>query len=106
MEYTQTSGISGNWVKKEELKNGQTAKITNEVTRQPSNFKNEDGSPQMQDVGKVMFDGFKEALNVSFLRGNALEPRGTGTRIIAQIVNDKTPNWGAGFAREVRNKYP
>lgn len=47
-----------------------------------------------------------EALSVNFLRGNALEPRGTGTRIIAQIVNDKTPNWGAGFARAVRDKYP
>jgi hypothetical protein len=47
-----------------------------------------------------------EALSINFLRGNALEPRGTGTRIIAQIVNDKTPNWGAGFARAVRNKYP
>jgi hypothetical protein len=47
-----------------------------------------------------------EALSINFLRGSALEPRGTGDRIIAQIVNDKTPNWGAGFAREVRNKYP
>jgi O-acetyl-ADP-ribose deacetylase (regulator of RNase III) len=47
-----------------------------------------------------------EALNVTLLRGNALEPRGTGTRIIAHIVNDKAPNWGAGFARAVRNKYP
>jgi hypothetical protein len=40
------------------------------------------------------------------LRGNALDPRGTGPWIIAQIVNDKTPNWGAGFARAVRNRYP
>jgi hypothetical protein len=47
-----------------------------------------------------------EALSVNFLRGNALEPRGTGTWMIAQIVNDKTPNWGAGFARAVRDKYP
>ncbi len=46
------------------------------------------------------------ASSINFLRGNALEPNGTGTRIIAQIVNDKTPNWGAGFARAVRNKYP
>jgi len=47
-----------------------------------------------------------EGLSVNFLRGNALEPRGTGTRIIAQIVNDKTPNWGAGFAHAVKDKYP
>jgi len=47
-----------------------------------------------------------KALSITSLRGDALEPRGTGLRIIAQIVNDKTPNWGAGFARAVRNKYP
>ena len=47
-----------------------------------------------------------DALSLMSLRGNALDPRGTGPRIIAQIVNDKTPNWGAGFARAVRNKYP
>lgn len=47
-----------------------------------------------------------KALSITSLRGDALEPRGTGLRIIAQIVNDKTPNWGAGFARAVRDKYP
>ena len=44
--------------------------------------------------------------NLTFLRGNALEPRGTGEGIIAHIVNDKTPNWGAGFARAVKKEYP
>ena len=47
-----------------------------------------------------------KALSIVSLRGNALNPRGIGPWIIAQIVNDKTPNWGAGFARAVRNKYP
>ena len=47
-----------------------------------------------------------EALSLVSLRGDALDPRGTGPRIIAQIVNDKTPNWGAGFARAIRTKYP
>lgn len=40
------------------------------------------------------------------LRGDALEPRGDDRRIIAHIVNDKTPNWGAGFGRAVKSKYP
>lgn len=44
--------------------------------------------------------------SIRHLRGDALEPRDGGIKIIAQIVNDKTPNWGAGFARAVRNKYP
>lgn len=46
------------------------------------------------------------ALSIKSIRGDALEPRGNGRKIIAQIVNDKTPNWGAGFACAVRNKYP
>ena len=37
--------------------------------------------------------------------GDALEPRGDGTKVIAHIVNDRTPNWGGGFALEVRKKW-
>jgi len=47
-----------------------------------------------------------KALSIKSIRGDALEPRGNGRKVIAQIINDKTPNWGAGFARAVRNKYP
>jgi hypothetical protein len=43
---------------------------------------------------------------IEYLRGDALEPRGSGTRIIAHIVNDKTPRWGAGFAKAVATKWP
>jgi len=45
------------------------------------------------------------AFSIKSIRGDALEPRGNGRKIIAQVVNDKTPNWGAGFARAVRNRY-
>lgn len=45
-------------------------------------------------------------LRIRYLRGDATEPRGTGWRIIAQIVNDKTPNWGGGFAKYVKQKWP
>lgn len=38
--------------------------------------------------------------------GDALSPRGLGPKIIAFIVNDKTPNWGASFARAVADKWP
>jgi hypothetical protein len=43
---------------------------------------------------------------IEYLRGSALEPRGDGQRIIAHIVNDKTPRWGAGFAKAVAAKWP
>lgn len=39
------------------------------------------------------------------LRGDATNPRGAGNRILAFIVNDKTPRWGAGFALSVRKKW-
>jgi len=40
------------------------------------------------------------------IRGNALEPRGEGPRVIAQIVNDKGRAWGGGFSQAARDKYP
>lgn len=43
---------------------------------------------------------------IQYLRGDALEPRGDGDRVVAHIVNDKTPNWGGGFALAVRKRYP
>ena len=46
-----------------------------------------------------------EALQIRHLFGDALEPRGEGRRIIAHIVNDGTPNWGGGFAREVGSRW-
>ncbi|MCI4347408.1 MAG: ImmA/IrrE family metallo-endopeptidase [Thermoplasmata archaeon] len=38
--------------------------------------------------------------------GDALAPRGTGPRVVAQIVNDKTPNWGGGVSLAARNRFP
>jgi hypothetical protein len=44
---------------------------------------------------------------ITEVRGNALEPRGTGSKLIVHIVNDATPNWGGGgFAQAVRTKWP
>jgi len=45
--------------------------------------------------------------SIDYFHGNALSPRGKGHRIVCQIVNDKTANWGgAGFASAVRRKWP
>lgn len=43
---------------------------------------------------------------IVMLRGNALEPRGRGPHLIAQIVNDAAPRWGGGFSLAVRERYP
>jgi Zn-dependent peptidase ImmA (M78 family) len=43
---------------------------------------------------------------VEHLVGDATQPRGGERKLILQIVNDKTPRWGAGFALAVRKKWP
>jgi len=43
---------------------------------------------------------------IRYLKGNALEPRGGDQKLIVQVVNDKAMIWGAGFSRQLRNKWP
>jgi hypothetical protein len=43
--------------------------------------------------------------SVQYLIGDATKPRGRGQKIIAHIVNDATPRWGAGFARVVARRW-
>lgn len=43
---------------------------------------------------------------LAYLRGDATSPRGSGRRLVAQIVNDRTPRWGGGFALSVRRRWP
>lgn len=43
---------------------------------------------------------------VTTVRGDATKPRGAGPKIVAFIVNDATPRWGAGFALAVKSKWP
>ena len=44
---------------------------------------------------------------LEYRRGDALAPAGEGPRLIAHIVNDRTPNWGGnGFAAALKRRYP
>lgn len=44
---------------------------------------------------------------IYYLKGNALEPRGNETKVIAHVVNNKATAWGgAGFAKQLKAKYP
>jgi len=65
MKYQKQISVNGNWAKGAELVNGNSAKIVSETTPTPSQFKNKDGSPKVQDVCKIQFDGLPEPLNVS-----------------------------------------
>jgi Zn-dependent peptidase ImmA (M78 family)/O-acetyl-ADP-ribose deacetylase (regulator of RNase III) len=43
---------------------------------------------------------------ITYLRGDATRPRGTGPRIIAQVVNDSAFTWGGGFSLALREIWP
>lgn len=44
---------------------------------------------------------------ISYVHGSATAPRGGGRRLVVQVVNDKTANWGGGgFASAVRTAWP
>jgi len=62
--------------------------------------------PRIVGIARTHFSSASKVLRMTRLRGDALEPRGTGPRIIAHIVNDKTPNWGAGFPLALKKKWP
>lgn len=45
--------------------------------------------------------------SITYLKGNALEPRGESAKIVVHIVSDATPNWGGrSFAVAVKQKWP
>jgi hypothetical protein len=75
-DYEKKEFIAGKWADKAELfeKRITKAKIVSETNPESSSFKNEDGTPQMQDVCKVQFPGYPEALKVALNRAtiNAL----------------------------------
>lgn len=68
MKYQQQSSLSGAWVDKTKIHNGQRAKIVSEAKSMPSNFQDDKGNVKNQDVAKVHFEGDKEAVNVSLNR--------------------------------------
>jgi Zn-dependent peptidase ImmA (M78 family)/O-acetyl-ADP-ribose deacetylase (regulator of RNase III) len=43
---------------------------------------------------------------ITYLKRDATEPLESTPTLIAHVVNDKTPNWGAGFGRFLAKKWP
>lgn len=85
--YTKTSKVIGGWFKGADFygKDGLKAKIITEVEPVPSQFKNEDGTQKIQDVGKVQFEGIPEPLNMNI---NAV----SRDALVEAFGNDST-NW-------------
>ena len=72
--YVKNVSLGGSWVKPADLKSGMRAKIVSETSPIPSQFLNKDGSPKVQDVCKIQFEGLNDVLNLALNRAtiNAL----------------------------------
>lgn len=66
--YDKHNSISGNWIRANEVVSGTLAKIKSETSPSPSQFKDKEGNPKMQDVAKVQLKGQKDLVNVSLNR--------------------------------------
>jgi O-acetyl-ADP-ribose deacetylase (regulator of RNase III) len=44
--------------------------------------------------------------SITYLKGDASEPRGSGNRLLVQVVNDSALTWGGGFSLALRKKWP
>lgn len=67
MKYQRQVSVVGSWAKASEL-TAKRAKIVSETNPMPSSFTNKDGTPKVQDVCKVKFEGIDEPMNVSLNR--------------------------------------
>lgn len=68
--YEKEEFIKGKWTNKKEIHEKQIkdAKIVSETNPEPSQFTNDKGEIQMQDVCKVLFAGINEPLKLSLNR--------------------------------------
>jgi hypothetical protein len=62
--------------------------------------------PRVVGVGSPLSDQPDERDLLTFVTGDATEPRGSGNRIIVHIVNDAAVRWGGAFAGSVGAKWP
>jgi len=62
--------------------------------------------PRVVGIASRVEADSQEGGQLVYVKGSATEPRGTGPRVIVQIVNDQALTWGAGFAKAVRQTWP
>jgi O-acetyl-ADP-ribose deacetylase (regulator of RNase III) len=62
--------------------------------------------PRVVGIARLLDQRAKTRPTVTYLRGDATQPRRDGQRIICHVVNEKTPRWGGGFALVIRRRFP
>jgi|SRR3954447_26623611 len=58
------STVKGGWIDKKSVKTGTKAKLVSETNPVQSNFTNDDGTPQTQDVAQILLQGEQEPKNI------------------------------------------
>jgi O-acetyl-ADP-ribose deacetylase (regulator of RNase III) len=62
--------------------------------------------PRVVGIVRPLTETPDKFLTIGYLRGDATQPRGSGERIVVQVVNNKAITWGKGFSVAVRREWP
>lgn len=62
--------------------------------------------PRVAGLLKPPRQGGGHLPSITYLKGDASEPRGGGKRLLVQVVNDAALTWGGGFSLSLRKKWP
>lgn len=62
--------------------------------------------PRVVGIARPLRSKSEAVPAITFVRGDALQPRDRGVRVVLQIVNDLALRWGGGFALAARKKWP
>jgi O-acetyl-ADP-ribose deacetylase (regulator of RNase III) len=65
-----------------------------------------DSYPRVVGIARPKENTPVETVQISYVRGDATQPRGAGAKLLVQVVNDKAISWGRGFSLSVRNRWP
>ena len=65
------------------------------------------GSSYPRVIGLVRADQAIQSLHpIRVVHGDIFRPRGSGPKILCQMVNDRATKWGGGVARKMASRYP
>ena len=62
--------------------------------------------PRVAGLGVISEKSANERNEITYVKGDATKPRGSENKILTFIINDKANSWGAGFAKQMQNKWP
>ena len=62
--------------------------------------------PRVAGLLRPIEHGNAKVGGLQVVTGDATSPHAKGQKILAHVVNDATPNWGAGFGKAIQVKWP